>query len=178
MFGSIRNKTNMMPLALVLAAVSGVFLAESGIKFAKPAFAANILDAAKVSTTQLHSGIDLNNLVRIDRKIYSVTTEDYVDLEPISSATVKKISAGRVFNVNIATTSTGTYSTDGMQSRNVLYPGIHVEEITPSRFVDGAVIILSKLQGRELLKFIQGLDDFAVSDKEGCESLGSYIGCK
>lgn len=178
MFGSVRNKTNMMPLALVLAAVSGVFLAESGIKFAKPAIAANILDVANIGSAQPQGGIDLDNLVRIDRKLYSVTTEEYVDLEPISSTTVKKISAGHVFNVNIATTSTGTYSTDAMQSRNVLYPGIHVEEVTPLRFVDGAVIILSKLQGRELMNFIQGLDDFALSDAEGCEALGSYIGCK
>jgi len=178
MFGSIRHKTNLMPVAIVLAAVSGVFLAESGVKLATPAFAANIIDTANIGLDQSAGGIDFDNLVRIDRKLYNVTTEDYVDLNPISSATVKKISAGRVFNVNIATTSTGTYSTDGMRSKHVLYPGINVEEVKTPEFLNGAIIVLSKLQGRELLTFIQGLDDFAASDTEGCEALGSYIGCK
>lgn len=178
MFGAIRNKTNMMPLALVLAAISGVFFAESGIKIATPAIAANILDVAKGSTNQAPNGIDFDNLVRIDKRSYNVNVEDYVDLNPISSATVKKISAGRVFTVDIATTSTGTYSTDAMRSKHVLYPGIDVKEVKPADFVDGAIIILGKLQGRDLLKFIQGLDDFAASDAQGCEAHGSYIGCK
>lgn len=178
MFGTVRNKTNLMPLALVLAAVSGVFIAESGLKFANPAFASNILDVASGSSNSTPGAFDLDDLVRIDKKLYNVTVEDYVDLNPMSSATVKKISAGHVFNVNIATTSTGTYSTDSMQSKHVLYPGINVEEVSTSPLAETTLIIVSKLQGRELLKFIQGLDDFAASDDEGCSSLGSYIGCK
>lgn len=178
MFGTVHNKTNLMPLAIVLAAVSGVFIAESGVKFATPSFASNILNVANSSTDSAPGGINLDNLVRIDEKLYNVTVEDYVDLNPISSSTVKKISAGRVFNVNIATTSTGTYSTDSMQSKHVLYPGIHVEQVAPLPFTESTMILVSKLQGRELLKFIEGLDGFAASDDEGCTSLGSYIGCK
>jgi len=121
MFGTVRNKTSMLPLAIVLAAVSGVFLAESGVKFATPAFAASILDtAASVGADKTPGGIDLDNLVRIDKKLYSITVDDYVDTNPITSAVVKKISAGRVFEVNIATTTTGTYSTDSLQSKHVV----------------------------------------------------------
>lgn len=68
MFGTVRNKTNLMPLAIVLAAVSGVFIAESGFKLATPAFASNILDVASINSNSTPGGIDLDNLVRIDKK--------------------------------------------------------------------------------------------------------------
>jgi len=71
--------------------------------------------------------IDPDKLVRIEDKNYVVQYEDWVATDPISSVTIKKIEAGRVTYVDVMKTATGTYSTDGLTSQNVLYPGIIVE---------------------------------------------------
>ncbi|WP_435666257.1 hypothetical protein [Maritalea sp.] len=179
MFGTARNKTNLLPLAIVLAAVSGVFLAESGVKFSTPAIASNILDVASSAKSTPAGSLDLENLVKIDGRMFNVTVDDSVDLNPMSSTMVKKISGGRVFNVNIATTSTGTYSTDSMQSKHVLYPGMTVERVHPVLFADNGLVYLTKKQARNLSTFFKDLDGFANdSAAKGCQSLGSYLGCK
>ncbi|WP_196259574.1 hypothetical protein [Pelagibacterium limicola] len=68
----------------------------------------------------------LSTLVKFGDRDYEVTTADWVSLDPISSNTVRKIGYGRVSEVAIVTTSTGTYSSDGMISPHVRYPGISV----------------------------------------------------
>lgn len=76
----------------------------------------------------------LSTLVKFDDRRYEVTAADWVSLDPITSSTVRKVGYGRVTEVNIATTSTGTYSSDGMVSPHVLYPGIEVNEQLPTWF--------------------------------------------
>lgn len=61
------------------------------------------------------------------------TIEPWVATEPLSQTTVRKIGYGRTEYVSIVTTATGTYSSDGLASRNVLYPGI-TENARPSSF--------------------------------------------
>ncbi|HEY0853921.1 MAG TPA: hypothetical protein VGD86_03755 [Devosia sp.] len=56
------------------------------------------------------------------------TVEDTVSTEVLSTQTVRKIEAGRTSFVTIATTSTGVYSSDGLSSGHVRYPGIHAEQ--------------------------------------------------
>lgn len=56
------------------------------------------------------------------------TVEDSVSTTPIRTATVRKIEAGKTSFVTIATTSTGVYSSDGLESPNIRYPGIHPNE--------------------------------------------------
>jgi hypothetical protein len=53
------------------------------------------------------------------------TIEDGVSTEVLRSSTVRKIEFGRTSFVTIATTSTGVYSSDGLDSPNIRYPGIH-----------------------------------------------------
>lgn len=55
------------------------------------------------------------------------TVEDSVSTDVLSTRTVRKIEAGRTSFVTIATTATGVYSSDGLTSTNVRYPGIHAE---------------------------------------------------
>jgi len=55
------------------------------------------------------------------------TVEDTVSTEVLSTQTVRKIEAGRTSFVTIATTSSGVYSSDALDSPNVRYPGIHAE---------------------------------------------------
>ena len=55
------------------------------------------------------------------------TVEDTVATEVLSTQTVRKIEAGRTSFVTIATTATGVYSSDALDSPHVRYPGIHAE---------------------------------------------------
>ena len=55
------------------------------------------------------------------------TVEDSVSTDILSTETVRKIEAGRTSFVTVATTATGVYSSDGLSSRHVRYPGIHAE---------------------------------------------------
>ena len=52
------------------------------------------------------------------------TVEPWVATEALSETVVKKVGYGRTTYVSIVTTATGTYSSDGLASRNVRYPGI------------------------------------------------------
>ena len=51
--------------------------------------------------------------------------EPWVSTDAISYSTVRKVSFGRTEFVQIATTSTGVYSSDAIESAHVRYPGIH-----------------------------------------------------
>jgi hypothetical protein len=61
------------------------------------------------------------------------TVEDWVATEVIEQVVVRKIGYGRTTFVTIATTATGTYSSDGLESPNIRYPGI-VRNSEPSWF--------------------------------------------
>ena len=63
----------------------------------------------------------------IDPKIfkrYNFTFDDSVSGDVLSSRVVKKIAGGRTSEVTITTTPSGTYSTDGLLSPHIQYPGI------------------------------------------------------
>lgn len=106
---------------MALGAICATALAATGPGFVMNVFA----DEAAV-------GFDTGNLVKFGEREYEVSYADWVSTDPLSSATVKKIEAGKVTYVSITTTVTGTYSTDGLTSRHVLYPGIDVTEVTPN----------------------------------------------
>lgn len=55
------------------------------------------------------------------------SVEDSVSTEVLSSSTIRKIEGGRTSFVQVARTATGVYSSDGLTSGHVRYPGIHDE---------------------------------------------------
>ena len=55
---------------------------------------------------------------------YAITLDDSVSTEVLRTQVVTKIGHGRVSDVTVVTTPSGTYSTDGMLSPHVRYPGI------------------------------------------------------
>jgi hypothetical protein len=57
---------------------------------------------------------------------FDIEIADTVSTEPLRTQYVRKIAGGRVSAVSIVTTSSGTYSSDGIASPHVLYPGIDV----------------------------------------------------
>lgn len=91
------------------------------------------------------TGIDPSALVKFEDRDYDVQYDDWVDTTPTGKTRIKKVEFGRVSYVDITTTSTGTYSTDAMFSRNIQYPGITVHEVAPQ--VASAISVLG-LGGR------------------------------
>lgn len=109
-------------LGMTLGAVSAMVLATVGPGMVVQTFADGMLNAV------MAPGFDTSKLVKFEGRRYQVQTEDWVSQDASSSQMVKKVEGGRVSYVTIATTPTGTYSSDGMFSRNVQYPGIAVDE--------------------------------------------------
>jgi hypothetical protein len=115
----IRREHTVGPMRIGLA-LCVLFLAISAIA-AQPARADGIISLG---------GAPLSTLVKFGDRDYEIAHADWVSLEPISQNTVRKIEYGRVSEVNVATTATGTYSSDGMVSPHIRYPGI---DVTPQR---------------------------------------------
>ncbi len=112
--------TRHMLLGMTLGAICASALAAIGPGYMLEAFA-----------DEMPAGFDTSKLVKFGDREYEVSYADWVSTDPLSTATVKKIEAGKVSYVSITTTATGTYSTDGLTSKHVLYPGIDVKQINP-----------------------------------------------
>lgn len=108
--------TRHMLLGMTLGALCATALGAIGPGYVLEAFA-----------DEKPAGFDTDKLVKFGDRAYEVSYADWVSTHPLSTATVKKIEAGKVSYVSITTTATGTYSTDGLTSKHVLYPGIEVE---------------------------------------------------
>ncbi|MHB1111051.1 MAG: hypothetical protein ACYCZU_12155 [Devosia sp.] len=65
---------------------------------------------------------DTDNLVKFD-----FTIEPSVSTDVVRTRTVRKIGYGKTAFVKIITTPSGVYSTDGVTSPHIRYPGIHKE---------------------------------------------------
>lgn len=68
------------------------------------------------------SPIDPDSLLNWDFKV-----EPGVSIEPVSESSIKKIGYGHTTYVDIMETASGVYSTDGLNSPNIQYPGITKE---------------------------------------------------
>lgn len=73
--------------------------------------------------------LDTTHLVRVDANYYALNTEPGVSLTPETEAHVRKIGFGITSIVDILTTSSGTYSSAGLVSPNVRYPGVHTAQL-------------------------------------------------
>lgn len=73
--------------------------------------------------------IDGEDFVKPDWEV-----EPWVSTEVISQSSVRKIGYGRTSFVTIGRTATGTYSSDGLASPHIHYPGI-VKNDRPSSFL-------------------------------------------
>src|SRR5690606_25210285 len=120
----------------------------------------------------------LTMLVKFDDRQYEVAYSEEISLDPLSSTTVRKVGYGRVTNVNIATTSTGTYSSDALTSPHVLYPGIEVSRVfeddhhhTPS----GPGFSIFSISRNPLGGLVlNAVDDHGI---RSCLARGSFLSC-
>jgi hypothetical protein len=78
---------------------------------------------------EMNAPLDASNLVKFEDKTYSVDYEDSVKTEPTSHTRIRKIEYGRTSFVDISTTESGTYSSEGLYSPHFRYPGIHVKRV-------------------------------------------------
>ena len=84
-------------------------------------------------------------------KAPETVVEPWVQMEATSEVLVRKIAYGRTSFVSVMTTGTGTYSSDGLASPHVLYPGIH-----RGRGDGGSATILAMLEDGGWLRIDRG----------------------
>lgn len=179
MFGTVRNKTNLLPLAAVLGLAAGAFIVESGVSIVSPSFASSAVKSVDAWTTDQSPEAQIGNVMKFDNKFFRVTADASVDMNATSSATVTKIARGKVVEVNIATTSTGTYSTDGLASDHIKYPGITVERVHPVMMITSLSLVYLPTQQIEKIRgTFSRLDAFVPTEDNGCLIEGSYQICK
>jgi hypothetical protein len=111
-------------------ALTGLAGAVVASLFAVPAFLPAAMAQEEPARTLLSSKETLFPLP-LDPNIfakYDVVFDDSVSTEVIRQQSVTKIGFGKVTNVTIVTTPSGTYSSDAITSPYVKYPGIEVSK--------------------------------------------------
>ena len=68
-------------------------------------------------------------LLKLGDDEYLISAGPGVSLVPTATSTVRKIGHGDSNWVTISTTSSGVYSSDGLRSNHVIYPGIDVRQV-------------------------------------------------
>ena len=105
------------------------------------------------------AAFDTSKLVK-----YDFTIEPSVSTEVLRSSTVRKIGFGRTSFVTIAETASGTYSSDGLASPHIRYPGIHKE---PKRSPWGDIAYWSGGKGWVAFKAIDAGSFVSVTPFDG-----------
>ena len=106
--------------------------------------------AAVIKDPPIHFGLGKaldTDLFRIDGDYYAVSHGADVSTTPISTNVVRKVGYGRTDFVTVTTTSTGVYSTDGLASPNVRYPGVYSEKMRVALLPSGDAVGWSRLSG-------------------------------
>src|SRR5690606_7541371 len=109
--------TKPVLVGMTLGATAATALAMSGAGSDIRAFADEMLTP----------GFDKSKLVIFDDSMFSVSVDPSISTEATRTEFVRKIEFGRTSVVKVTTTASGTYSTDGLYSPHIRYPGIHVE---------------------------------------------------
>ena len=114
---------------------------------------------------------------------WSYYVQPGVSVEPIRETVVRKIAYGRTTFVNVMETDSGVYSTDGLASPNIQYPGI-VKETKPSAnagvwYWSGrhwvATAPLSAGSFASIIPFDGG--SLLTTDEGSCVALGKSVYC-
>lgn len=110
--------------------------------FAAEPTAKSLLDSLSVGRV-----FDPSKLVRFGDDFYSVNVEPGVSGQVTEEHVIRKIGMGRTSFVHIVTTPTGTYSSDGLASPYIRYPGIEVEQLGKAPYWMGGLLGWSNGQG-------------------------------
>jgi len=116
----------IVPSKLVLAGI--IIGAVSGFMVAQLSPGPTI--AAVVSKPPFTVGKALDtNLAKFNGDYFAIGTEPGISMEPDAVTTIRKIGYGETRFVTVSTTPSGTYSSDGLASPYIRYPGVHVERM-------------------------------------------------
>lgn len=91
----------------------------------------DVLSSASLVPAREQQPIDFSNLIRIGDDKFEASYSGQFSDEVESVRTVRKIGFGKVEEVSIVTTASGTYSTDGLATRRVRYPDIDTRRADP-----------------------------------------------
>lgn len=144
--------------------------------------------AAVVKDPPIHFGIGKaldSDLFRVGGDYYAVAHSPDVSMTPISTNVVRKVGYGRTSFVTINTTATGVYSTDGLVSPNVRYPGVFTEklDVVPLPF-SGQLLGWSQLTGWTEIPMLPSrgydlLNDDSLPDSRGSVCVSDpKVGCR
>jgi hypothetical protein len=169
--------TRMALAGMVLGALSGLAVAQMN---PGPTF------AAVVSRAPFSEGKALDtNIAKFDGNYFAIANEPDVSMEPESSAVVRKIGYGQTRFVTINTTSTGTYSSDGLASPNIRYPGIFKEPLRLADLGAGDIFGWSSLSGWVRIPLLSAnsisylYDDSVPASRDGvCVTDTANGGCR
>jgi hypothetical protein len=124
------------------------------------------------------------DLFRDNGNYYAVGHTPEVSMTPIATNVVRKVGLGRTSFVTVTTTATGTYSTDGLASSNVRYPGIYTEplQIAAIPFA-GTLLGWSRLTGWTEIPLLADrgwdlIDDTAPASRDGVCVSDAKVGCR
>jgi len=179
-------KARGIALAAVAAILAGTTAALTA-DIVSPGVVNQTVDTAGRVATMTHSDIErmqpvnadrLASLLHIDET--ETTIAPTVSRDVLNVSTIRKVGYGHVSNIDIVTTPSGVYSSDGVASPHVLYPGI---ESSPSA-KSGIGIILALVGGGWMqLRLVEGGSfthfgpGYMVSGKTTCVSGSNYQGC-
>jgi hypothetical protein len=107
-------------------------------------------------------------LIIDDDEAYRMQVEPSISTDVLSNTTIRKIEGGRTRFVTIATTSTGTYSSDGLTSPHIRYPGVHVEQLGSVAWIwsdDGGWTALPLLNDSSVTVFTQTSNGFTIINR-------------
>jgi hypothetical protein len=132
------------------------------------------------------AALDDTRLAKFNGNYFAVDTDPGVSLDGQSSVEIKKIAYGETSYITVTTTKSGTYSSDGLYSPNVRYPGVHTQPlqlvVSP---LGGDVLGWSRLSGWVKIPLLGAnsigfLDDDAApaSDHGVCVADTSVGGCR
>jgi hypothetical protein len=168
--------TRMALAGMVLGALSGLAIAQMN---PGPTLAA-VIENAPFS---IGKALD-THLAKFDGNYFAIANEPDVSLTPESTAVVRKIGYGQTRFVTIDTTSSGTYSSDGLASPNIRYPGIFKDELRLAS-LDNAVYGWSGLSGWVRIPLLDAgsisylNDDSVPASRDGvCVTDTSNGGCR
>jgi len=73
----------------------------------------------------------LSDLLRVGKRSYNIKIDSSVSRQILSQYRVRKFGFGRLENVRIISTASGTYSSDALASPHIVYPGITISQVKP-----------------------------------------------
>lgn len=143
--------------------------------------------AAVVKAPPIHFGpgkaLD-TDLLRIDGNYYAVSHGADVSMTPLTTEVVRKVGYGRTDFVTVTATSTGVYSTDGLASPHVRYPGVYSERMRVALLpFAGEAVGWSRLSGWTEIPLLPTggydlLDDKSPASRDGVCVSDTKVGCR